>query len=774
MQPKSCFHGRANAYLVCPVCKAPLSTLRVPASRKGRLAQREPEVLGRLGALFRNSISCCRFRFLLCRGSLARSVLGKGGSDRPASLFGLQRLGLSVEGKSGAETRECGFLSTRGRERLGAARGRISGAPMSPGRSRYPLRARKSPSRHLRSGAPSQGLDNEDRQTDRNQPSYLEPWIVNLLLQYNESEARPEGQFGQVLKVLNEASTPDQNGQEPAAIVHIADGRHYIQAVVPARAIQTAKCFPPQSGFSSILGQFIVLQNFRVCVKEATKMEDSGFYLELNCFRVTSMKRRAMRQQDCNREPSVLQKIKELWLRGFALQPLPSSEPSSVSEVLREMKQDKLSTLKKNIEDCLSSVDPRNLLDAEQLAVYPDTKWQVERKQDKVQRQDIFTVPAKLLVIGAEDEAVLSSSYPPKPSHVASDSESSPDDDHSTISFISAAEAETLDGPMENPWDIFPGMTLMSSKEMSDMQPSLPNTQQMFLASTAEEENAAGSSSCTPDGLHSCDPAPHCSSTHNEPGDVTSPSLLPPHKEGNNPESISDTDGSSIPNGQPLKNSDSHASACCLSPVCLTIRSTLPPKPLSEDVEENQPADLQREMVMVRGAGEKSLETSRKYGAPKRKQLMPDDEESAETSHRPCCISPKGQDSTSAMASPKFSRLDRQRVARKPPLVFVRESTPKKSRIDEIHVQQLQASAQSRCAGRRLEKMKEQTATTGRQADSCEGQLGGQKQDRVRRAVFHHAYQPATTELCSQVHSTRISRALLGWARWVFRNGQKQ
>ncbi|XP_015274447.1 PREDICTED: uncharacterized protein LOC107116933 [Gekko japonicus] len=651
---------------------------------------------------------------------------------------------------------------------------------MNPGRSRYRLRERRP--RGLCRDASSPESDSENSLLDRIRPSYMKPWIVDLLLEYSGSEDKLEAQFGHVLKVLNEASPHRQDGQDSTAVVYIADGRHYIHTVVPATAIETAKGFSPQSGFSSILGQFIVLQNFRVCVKEAAKAENSGFYFKLDCFSVTNMNRCATRQQDCNREPSVLQKIKELWLRGLALQPLPSSEPSSVSEVLGEIKQDKLSTLKQNVEDCFSPLDPSNRLNSEELAVYPDTKWQAERKQDKMHCRDIFTVPAKLLVIGAEEEAALSRSYPPKSTHVASDSESSSEEDHSTVSFVSA-EAETVDGSLENPWDVFPGMTLTFSKGMSDTQSSLPNAQQMLLGSTAEVEEAAGSSSCTPDGLQSCDPEPHCSSAQVKPAKVTSPSLLPPHK-GANQESRSkarnsarntsitpDTD-ESIPLGQPLNNSHSHASVHGLSPECPTIRNTFLPKTSSGATEENRPVHLQRETVVLRGAGGKYPEPCRKCGAAKRKQLVPD-EESIETSSRLLRSSCKAQDLTPATVFPKPSSLDRKRVAQRQPLKVVTERTPKKSRIDETHVQPRQASAGSTCARRQLEKLKEQTATTRRLAGSRGGQPRAQQQERVRRAISHHVYQPATAELCSQVHSTRISRALLGWARWVFRNRQK-
>ncbi|XP_061450469.1 uncharacterized protein LOC133369312 isoform X3 [Rhineura floridana] len=491
-----------------------------------------------------------------------------------------------------------------------------------------------------------ESLDTEDSQTHCNRPCYLDPWIVNLLLEYDESGTGEDGQLGHVLKVLNEGRALHHDEQHPAAVLCIADGHHYIQVDVTTKAVQMSKGSLPQPGFSSIVGQFIVLQNYRVCFKEAAKVEDCQFYLVLDCFRVMPMKRQKMRMQDCNREPSVLEKIKELWQKSFALQPWSSSEPSSVSDVLREIKQDRLSTLKQNAKDCLTLSNPSKLLDSEQLAVYPDTKWQVERKHDKM-HQDTFTIPAKLLVISAENEALLCKSYPQRLSR--SVPESAQDDDRSTISFFSA-ESESLDGSLENPWDIFPGMTLSTSSVRRD--PSLG--------------------------------------------------------------------------------------------------------PLSENMEVNMEEDhlahLQRDKVVVREAGEKFLDKDMKCVSAKRKQKVPDEEE---TFSDPGCTSLKALGQHSAVAFLESSKLEK-----------VAMSKPKKSRIEELQVQQHLVSAQGK-------KGKEQGATVVI-LRRPEEQLGVQQRECVAGAPFHITYPPPTSELCSQVRSTRISRALLEWARWVFSSTQKQ
>ncbi|XP_062997391.1 uncharacterized protein LOC134408841 isoform X2 [Elgaria multicarinata webbii] len=632
----------------------------------------------------------------------------------------------------------------------------------------------RSSQRYRKARKPCQCLDSENSQRNSDRPSYLEPWIVNLLLEDKESEAREDGQLGHVLKVLNQARALHHDEQCPAAVLCIGDGRHYIRVVVTAKAAQMTTSSLPQSGFSSIIGQFIVLQNYRVCFKEATKAEDCEFYLTLDCFHVMPMKRQETRQRDCNQEPSVLQKVKALWQKSFALQPWPSTEPSSVSEILREIKQDQLSTLKQNVEDCLSLLDPSKLLDSEQLAVYPDTKWQVECKQDKVHK-DIFTVPAKLLVISAENEAALAKAYTPKISPAVPDTGESPqDDDLSTVSFFSA-ESESLDGSLENPWDIFPGMTLTSSSDTSSTLPGLPLTQQVLLASTAEEEEAPSSSNCTPDFLAPCAHTSHCTSEQVETVETMSQTRLLSHsnasfKESANEESrpvelntahhaskAPDTD-ESVPCGQPWKNSHSHATMC------------LPPtgsefflEPLSENMEKDHLTHLQRDKVAMRRAGEKSLDRGRKCVAAKRKQMVPDEEEPTDIFST---LEALGQ--PSARASPKSSKLNSKLLTWKPPLKFV--STPKKSRIEEA--QQHRLSAQFRCTERLLEKGREQGAADI--ATRTPEQHGVQQRECVRGAPFYIMYKPPTPELCSQVRSTRISRALLGWARWVFSNTQKE
>ncbi|XP_063169077.1 uncharacterized protein LOC134504013 [Candoia aspera] len=623
----------------------------------------------------------------------------------------------------------------------------------------------------LRGAGGPPGLDTEDSLTSRNRPNYLEPWIVTLLLEYKESVTRTDGQLGHVLKVLNEPKIQQDAKQGPETILYIGDGHHYIEVVVAAKAESSIA----QSGFSGIIGQFIILQNYRVCFKAATKMEDCQFYLTLECFRVMPMKRQEKRLWDCNQEPSVLQKIKELWQKSFVLQPWFSSESPSVSQVLKEINQDQLSTLKQSAKDCLNLLDPGKMLDSEQLAVYPNTKWQLERKQDKI-HQDIFTVPAKFLVISAENEAALSRSYASKtPQAVPETDENIQDDDRSTISFFSAADSASLDGSLENPWDAFPGITLSSSSDTSGTSPGLPQTQQMLLASPAEEANTH-SSACASDFLEPCDNLSHCSSEQAAP--VRPPTLLHPQdsefpKGAANWESglIAPTTAGqaseiadSVPCGQPLNKSRLHNSVHLYSPVHHSTEGDFS----SEAVSENRKDCLSHAQRAKRMTARwKCLE---KYVSAKRKQVL-DEEEPSETFSGPTCSSnleAVGQCSTGTVK--KSSNPNKKHLHRYPTMKFV--STPKKRRFKAIQIQQSCVCPQCSCAERLLEKGSEQEPTG--MVTRKSKQIGVQQKECVKGDRFHFIHNPPTPELCSQVQSVRISRALLGWARWVFSNMQKQ
>lgn len=65
---------------------------------------------------------------------------------------------------------------------------------------------------------------------------------------------------------------------------------------------------------SSLICRLITLQKYTLCFREEAKLEDCEFYLTAQRFVVLPMERQRMDSSNVNQEPSVLQKIKELWM----------------------------------------------------------------------------------------------------------------------------------------------------------------------------------------------------------------------------------------------------------------------------------------------------------------------------------------------------------------------------------------------------------------------------------------------------------------------------
>ncbi|XP_032087016.1 uncharacterized protein LOC116517935 isoform X2 [Thamnophis elegans] len=631
----------------------------------------------------------------------------------------------------------------------------------------YDLRRRNAPRR----GQP--GSSDPDSLASKNRPdlSYIDPWIVTLLLEYKESVIKTDAQLGHVLKVLNEPRVYQDADQEPETILHIGDGLHYIEVVVAGEATKMTEQSMAQSGLSGIVDQFIILQNYRVNFKRATKMEDCRFYLILECFQVMAMKREGEKVQNCNQELSVIQKIKDLWQKGFATQMWFNSgqESQTVSQVLKDINHDQLNNLKQNAKDCLNLLGTSQLLDSAQVAMYSDTKWQLERKQNKM-HQDTFTVPAEYLVISAENEASLSQSYiSSNPQAVPEDDENVQEDDESTVSFFS--DSASLDGSLENPWDAVPGITLSASSEASGTSHGLPQMQQMLLASPAEEANPDSNIShfLEPRDYMFCPrsypaPPPDCPSLFHyqsmefliEPANPT-PDLVTSTTSGQARE-LAD----SLPCGQLLNKSPLHNSGFPFSPVRHSNEDDFSLEPVSENREDclsfahraKGMAIRSKYFEMEQDTSAQTIRLSNKGGPSKTPSCSGNNLEDGghcftetitktSTPNRRC---------TNQYFALKFSRI------------------PKKRRLEEFLHEQLQLSAS--CIERHLEKRSEQepTGIVTRQSK----QTGVQQKENEEGDSINHLHNPSTSELCSQVLSARISRTLLEWARWVFNNSEKQ
>ncbi|NXK17713.1 ACD protein, partial [Arenaria interpres] len=276
-----------------------------------------------------------------------------------------------------------------------------------------------------------------------------------------------------------------------------------------------------QLRLSSLICRIIVLQKYTVCFRDEARLEDCEFYLTAQQFMVLPMERQRLESTDGNQEPSVMQKIKELWLRSLALKNAPSSEPS-ISQLIDAMGQDQLEVLKESAEKCLDLQMSKETPPAMAKDEVPVTQWEAERKKE--QGEDIFMVPANILVIPPEEEAVACDASKADMCEAApgkSGDERTVPSDPSVISQTSPAEStalsESSEGSLDNPWNRLPqiSLTLSSSDEKTSQHDVPPKTQQDMAAD-----------SNTPDLLEQCSQDAAEDLPPGEPVQASSPSLL--------------------------------------------------------------------------------------------------------------------------------------------------------------------------------------------------------------------------------------------------------
>uniref|UniRef100_A0A8C0Z969 Cyclic nucleotide-gated cation channel beta-1-like n=1 Tax=Cyanistes caeruleus TaxID=156563 RepID=A0A8C0Z969_CYACU len=381
---------------------------------------------------------------------------------------------------------------------------------------------------HLGGFEQSPGLVCVDKNVASPKLYVLEPWIADLLVNYEQLDKRENFLAGQVVRVLSDSTAPGQPGLQEA-VVQVSDGSCYIRVVITPEALQAEENAHLQLRLSSLNCRIIVLQKYTVCFQDEARLEDCEFYLTAQQFIVLPMQRQRMESSDGNQDPSVVKKIKELWLRNLAVRNAPSSEPS-VSQLIDAIGQNQLEILKENAEECLDlwkSKDKPVTVEDE----VPVTQWEAERKKE--QGENVFMVPVSALVIPPEEEAVVCDSSEAASAGYTDTSQAAPgkssDDrtmpgDPSVVSQTSCATSpalsDSLEGSPDNPWDRMPSLSLTpSSSDEKTFQPDPPlKTQKDVAADSNTTDLLELCSQGSPEGL-----------PQGEPVQTSSPSLLRSH-----------------------------------------------------------------------------------------------------------------------------------------------------------------------------------------------------------------------------------------------------
>ncbi|XP_017938500.1 uncharacterized protein LOC108641382 isoform X1 [Manacus vitellinus] len=583
----------------------------------------------------------------------------------------------------------------------------------------------------------------------------LQPWIVSLLLKDNQLGYHENLLAGQVVRVMSDSDAPDRPGVLQSVSLQVTDGSHYIRVVVTPDALQAEENVHMQVQLAGLTCRIVVLQKYRVCFQEEARLEDCEFYLTAQQFIVLPIQRQRIESSDGNQEPSVVKKIKELWLRNPAVRNASSSDPS-ISQLIDAIGQNQLEILKENAEECLDLRMPEEKTVTVTDEV-PVTEWEAERKKE--QGHDVFMVPVNTLVIPPEEEEVACDSSRTDTNKTtpgkSSDDRTVPGDP-SVVSQASHAESlalsDSLEGSLDNPWNRIPSLSLTpSSSDEKTFQPD---------ASLKTQKDVSADSN-TPDLLDLCSQDSPKRLPQGEPVQTFSPSLL-----------------CSYSNPSPLKTSTSQAAsalgAACGAPCAAQgpqgsrgSQTTLPT--LSPDFPVLPSTSLQS-MPNRMPQGEQACsggtafppDALKPFPAPartrnqaaagvKRKLMVGDDQ---------ALLAPGEQQHPQGTPRGRGTGTGRRSELRSP-------RGAKKSR-KETGLQH----------GKELEEEEEEEEEEEQASSSASGPSSRPEQRRTLepyvRKPAQYKYEAPSPELCQQIQSIRISKAMLKWACWILTEEEEE
>ncbi|XP_072729433.1 adrenocortical dysplasia protein homolog isoform X2 [Ciconia boyciana] len=574
----------------------------------------------------------------------------------------------------------------------------------------------------------------------------LQPWIANLLVNYEQLDANENLLAGQVLRVLSDSTAPGQPGVLQDAVLQVSDGSYYIRVVITSEALQAEENTHMQLRLSSLICRIIVLQKYTVCFREEARLEDCEFYLTAQRFIVLPMERQRLESSDGNQEPSVLQKIKELWLRSLALKNAPSSEPS-ISQLIDAIGQNQLEVLKENAEECLDLWMPKETPVTVKDEV-PVSQWEAERKKER--GEDIFMVLANTLVIPPEEEAVACDASKADTSEAtpgkSSDDKTVPGD-LSVISQASPAEStalsESSEGSLDNPWNRIPpiSLTLNSSDEKTFQHDLSPKTQQDMAAD-----------SNTPDLLEPCSQDCAEALPQGEPVQTSSPSLLRSYcntslVETGTTQTMLAAEAACdapCPARGPQVSGGSQATLQSLSPTSPVLPSSRL-QSLPEGMPHREQADSSGTAFppdsLKHGPARARTQGRNAVGA-KRKLLAGDGQ---------------ALPAFGGQQHPQGAPWGRRRgTGRRLELVNTRGA--KKSRNEETGL---------RCGKELSGEEEEEEQASPESGPSSRLEQHRALQPYMKEKLVQYRYEAPSPELCERIRSVRISKAMLKWACWI-------
>ncbi|XP_077348242.1 adrenocortical dysplasia protein homolog isoform X2 [Lithobates pipiens] len=332
------------------------------------------------------------------------------------------------------------------------------------------------------------------------------PWILNAITKYKGETFMLKPAPAQVVEFLKMPERTEEC-QYPGAVVHISDRQYYIRAIITREAQETLEREDEHFTLAHIKNKIVILKKFTLSFAAEEDLRCCEFYLTIEHFCILAMEINTVDLLNCNVEPGVMKKIKELWqlymteLQTKETMSDMNSSDMSLTQLLMIASEEKLSELKSLAEQCLHL----DSFATQEIPPQTRTIWSTEMRNNK-SNDSSFSIPINLLLIPPEEEAALEQMSGFRPDvNSGSDADNSEglnsqgsDSSQQYSSAVSTLSQEPMDdacnGQPVNPWDNLPSLCASESISSSASDPS--------IAQQNSEKDPATDSDTTPDILH--------------------------------------------------------------------------------------------------------------------------------------------------------------------------------------------------------------------------------------------------------------------------------
>ncbi|KAM5158246.1 adrenocortical dysplasia protein homolog [Mantella aurantiaca] len=646
------------------------------------------------------------------------------------------------------------------------------------------------------------------------------PWILNAITKYNREPFMLKPAPAQIVEFLKMPERTKEC-QYPGAVVYISDRQYYIRAIITREAQETLEREDEHFTLPHIKNKIVILKKFRLSFAAEEDLRCCEFYLTIEHFCILAMEINTVDLLNCNMEPGVVKKIKELWQTYMAelhkeeTVSEMNSDPS-LTQLLMIANEEKLAELKSLAERCLDL----DSFATQDISPQARTIWNAEMRNNK-NNDNSFTIPMNLLLIPPEEEAALEQLSEFRPDvNSAGDADNSSeglgsDGSNSSQQYNSAVSSlsqESMDdacnSQLGNPWNNLQSLCVSGSTGSAQQN---------------NEKDPATDSDNTPDIIYHQDKSLGVSS---ESQDETSPpiSKLPSHQIQPEEKLSTSTDqtGASS-NHSALSSSQNRLSECSqsllnLMPIVqdysseihtspkkiLTSTCKVPISPIVSHGSKSKCDSKTRNILPVNSIRcKETCDSPREWKAVKRKQVPEDldttlsDQEQQEPVHRerPDCAAAvissdsetetgsniegkttdiscmakkqartqrvnKTENAKTAVAC-RTSPLRKETMSRKPCLQFVSKPKIYAAENSENTLPAANLPTTSRTGS------KDPCDVSHGQASSIMAPVQEMKKTRMTHydgKAFQYKYKPPSDDLCNQVNAVRMPADLYEWA----------